>query len=149
MPDPQRIAEAFASDLEQVGFDVNLKSAPWTPDYLDAVLGGQAAVHLLGQTGDFGDPETFVGTFFRTNSPQWGLDDPELRQSLEDALRITDQDERTAAYEEINRNDHGHPPRRAVRPLDVEPRLPLERRRLRPEPGHHGELLATVSIEND
>lgn len=104
MPDPQRIAQAFASDLEQVGFDVNLKSAPWTPDYLDAVLGGQAAVHLLGQTGDFGDPETFVGTFFRTNSPQWGLDDPELRQSLEDALRITDQDERTAAYEEINRN---------------------------------------------
>ena len=35
MPDPQRIAEAFASDLEQVGFDVNLQSAPWTPDYLD------------------------------------------------------------------------------------------------------------------
>jgi len=103
MPDPQRIAEAFASDLEQVGFDVNLQSAPWTPDYLDVTLSGGAAVHLLGQTGDFGDPETFVGTFFRTNSPQWGFDDPELRQALEDALRITDIDERTAAYEEINR----------------------------------------------
>ena len=60
-------------------------------------------MHLLGQTGDFGDPETFVGTFFRTNSPQWGFDDPALRQALEDALRITDLDERTAAYEEINR----------------------------------------------
>ena len=103
MPDPQRIAEAFASDLEQVGFDVNLQSAPWTPDYLDVTLSGGAAIHLLGQTGDFGDPETFVGTFFRTDSPQWGFDNPELRQALEDALRITDLDERTAAYEEINR----------------------------------------------
>jgi peptide/nickel transport system substrate-binding protein len=103
MPDPRRIAEAFASDLGQVGFDVNLVSAPWTPDYLDATLGGQAPVHLLGQTGDFGDPETFVGTFFRTESPQWGFDNPDLRQALEDALRITDVDERTAAYEEINR----------------------------------------------
>ena len=103
MPDPQRIAEAFASDLEQVGFDVNLQSAPWTPDYLDVTLSGGAAIHLLGQTGDFGDPETFVGTFFRTDSPQWGFDNPELRQALEDALRITDQAERTAAYEEINR----------------------------------------------
>jgi peptide/nickel transport system substrate-binding protein len=103
MPDPQRIAEAFASDLEQVGFDVNLQSAPWTPDYLDLVLTRGAAIHLLGQTGDFGDPETFVGTFFRTESPQWAFDNPELRQALEDGLRITDQDERTAAYEEINR----------------------------------------------
>ena len=103
MPDPRRIAEAFASDLEQVGFDVNLQSAPWTPDYLDATLGGEAPVHLLGQTGDFGDPETFVGTFFRTESPQWGFENPELRQALEDALLITDFDERTAAYEEINR----------------------------------------------
>ena len=103
MPDPRRIAEAFASDLGEVGFEVNLQSAPWTPDYLDAALSGQAAVHLLGQTGDFGDPETFVGTFFRTESPQWGFENPELRQALEDALRITDVDERTAAYEEINR----------------------------------------------
>jgi peptide/nickel transport system substrate-binding protein len=103
MPDPQRIAEAFASDLEQVGFDVELMSAPWTPDYLDVTLSGGAAIHLLGQTGDFGDPETFVGTFFRTESPQWGFEYPELRQALEDALRITDIDERTAAYEEINR----------------------------------------------
>ncbi len=103
MPDPRRIAEAFASDLDAVGFDVNLLSLPWTPDYLDLTLGGGAALHLLGQTGDFGDPETFVGTFFRTDSPQWGFDNPELRQALEDALRITDLDERAAAYEEINR----------------------------------------------
>jgi len=103
MPDPQRIAEAFASDLDAVGFDVTLISQPWTPDYLDTTLSGNASVYLLGQTGDFGDPETFVGTFFRTNSPQWGFDDPELRQSLEDALRITDLDERAAAYVEINK----------------------------------------------
>ena len=103
MPDPRRIAEAFASDLGEVGFEVNLQSAPWTPDYLDAALNGRAPVHLLGQTGDFGDPETFIGTFFRTERPDFGFDNPELRQALEDALRITDVDERTAAYEEINR----------------------------------------------
>ena len=140
MPDPRRIAEAFASDLGEVGFEVNLQSAPWTPDYLDAALNGRAPVHLLGQTGDFGDPETFVGTFFRTERPDFGFDNPELRQALEDALRITDVDERTAAYEEINRTIMDILPGRPVRPLDVQPGVPLERRRFRRQPRHHGEL---------
>jgi peptide/nickel transport system substrate-binding protein len=103
MPDPQRIAEAFASNLGEAGFEVELVSAPWSPDYLDAALNGQAAVYLLGQTGDFGDPDTFLGTFFREPRPQWGeFDNPEIYQLLQDALVTTDQAERTALYEQAN-----------------------------------------------
>ena len=40
MPDPKRNFEAFAASLEQSGFKVIAKSAPWRPDYLGKVRRG-------------------------------------------------------------------------------------------------------------
>ena len=39
MPDPQRNFQAFAASLDNSGFKVVPKSAPWRPDYLDRAHG--------------------------------------------------------------------------------------------------------------
>src|SRR5437879_9231079 len=74
MPDPKRNFEAFAASLENSGFSVTAHSAPWRPDYVKHVSDGTAGdLNLIGWTGDFGDPDNFLGTFFRTYSPQFGF----------------------------------------------------------------------------
>lgn len=103
MPDPPRIFQAFASDLNKSGFQIVPKSAPWTPDYLDVTLNGKAALYLLGQTGDFGDPDTFLGTFFRTARPGFGFNNPQIFGLLGQGLAETDQGKRVALYQEANR----------------------------------------------
>ena len=103
MPDPKANFEAFKSDLEAVGFKVTAKSAPWRPDYNQQVNAGKAQIYLLGWTGDFGDPDNFVGTFFRTAQPAWGFDNPEIFQSLEKARTESDQNKRIDDYKAANK----------------------------------------------
>jgi peptide/nickel transport system substrate-binding protein len=106
MPDPQRNFEAFRASLEESGFSVTPRSAPWSPDYLGAVDAGQTQLYLLGWTGDYGDPDNFVGTFFQTRQPAWGTDkqpDEEIMGMLDAAEREPDLESRTAQYEEVNR----------------------------------------------
>jgi peptide/nickel transport system substrate-binding protein len=106
MPDPQRNFEAFRASLEESGFKVTPKSAVWSPDYLGAVDAGKAQLYLLGWTGDYGDPDNFVGTFFQTGQPAWGTDkhpDEEIMGLLDEAEQEPDLESRTSQYEEINR----------------------------------------------
>jgi peptide/nickel transport system substrate-binding protein len=102
MPDPQANFEAMVSDLEEVGFVIEPQSAPWRPDYLSTVQTGGYDLYLFGWTGDIGDPDNFVGTFFQTPQAQWGFDNPELFAALDEAERETDEDRRTEMYQEIN-----------------------------------------------
>src|SRR5439155_15726273 len=70
MPDPKRNFEAFSASLEEAGFSVTAHSAPWRPDYVKHVNDGTAGyLNLIGCTGDFGDPDNFLVTFFQTYSP--------------------------------------------------------------------------------
>ena len=106
MPDPKRNFEAFRASLEESGFKVTPKSAPWSPDYLGVVDAGKAQLYLLGWTGDYGDPDNFVGTFFQTPQPAWGTDkfpDQQIFEMLNQAEAEADLDTRTADYEEANR----------------------------------------------
>ena len=67
MPDPKRNFEAFAASLNKSGFKVTPKSAPWNPDYLGRADAGNAGnLRLLGWTGDYGDADNFIGTFFQS-----------------------------------------------------------------------------------
>jgi peptide/nickel transport system substrate-binding protein len=103
MPDPKRNFEAFAASLKDAGFQVTPKTAPWSPDYLGAVDEGNAQVYLLGWTGDYGDPDNFVGTFFQSPQKAWGFENQEIFDKLDAAEVETDLDARKALYQEANR----------------------------------------------
>jgi peptide/nickel transport system substrate-binding protein len=104
MPDPQRNFQAFSASLEKSGFKVVAKSAPWRPDYVARVQAGTAGhLNLIGWTGDYGDPDNFVGTFFRTEQGQWGPINPKIHQLLNQALRVTNADVRAGLYQQANR----------------------------------------------
>ena len=103
MPNPSANYQLMKADLEAAGFTVVTKQAPWSPDYLDQVDAGNAQMYLLGWTGDFGDPDNFIGTFFQAQGPQFGFDNPEIFGLLDQAEAEPDQDKREALYQEANR----------------------------------------------
>ena len=104
MPDPKRNFEAFAASLNKSGFKVVPHSAPWSPDYVGRVNDGNAgALNLIGWTGDYGDPDNFVGTFFQAPSSQWGFENQAIFDKLDQAEVETDEAKRTALYQEANR----------------------------------------------
>jgi peptide/nickel transport system substrate-binding protein len=108
MPDPKRNFEAFAASLEKSGFKVVPHSAPWSPDYLGRSDEGKLGnLYLLGWTGDFGDPDDFIGVFFQTPQKQWGTTDNNemkpVQEILDQAETETDQAKRIELYQEANR----------------------------------------------
>ena len=103
MPDPKANFEAFAAGLEKAGFQIVAHSAPWRPDYLSAVNKGEAQMYLVGWTGDWGDPDNFIGTFFRTPQEAWGnFKNPALYALLNKALGETNYDKRVGEYQLAN-----------------------------------------------
>jgi peptide/nickel transport system substrate-binding protein len=107
MPDPKRNFEAFRASLEQSGFKVTPKAAPWDPDYLGLNDEGRQQIFLLGWTGDYGDPDNFIGTFFQTPSPPFGTNKSDELRPVQDLLDQAegepDQERRTELYMEANR----------------------------------------------
>jgi peptide/nickel transport system substrate-binding protein len=104
MPDPRANFQAFAASLERAGFQVVARAAPWRPDYLGNVQAGTAGhLHLLGWTGDFGDPDNFVGTFFQKPNPQFGFNNPKLHRLLDRAEREINQKKRIQLYQQANK----------------------------------------------
>jgi peptide/nickel transport system substrate-binding protein len=74
MPSPNLNYQAFKASLEKSGFEVTGHSAPWRPDYVGNVNSGTAGhLNLIGWTGDYADADNFVGTFFQSANPQFGL----------------------------------------------------------------------------
>lgn len=107
MPDPQQLYEALRTNLEDVGINVDVKTASWNGGYLDNVTAGKYDAYLLGWTGDYDSAFNFVGTFFGnlkendfgTKAYPWG---EQLADDLQAADAVVDEDERGAAFEEIN-----------------------------------------------
>jgi peptide/nickel transport system substrate-binding protein len=108
MPDPKRNFEAFSASLAKAGFKVVPHSAPWSPDYLGRSDEGKLGnAYLLGWTGDFGDPDDFIGVFFQSPQKQWGTDKSDEMKPVQDILNQaeaeTDEAARTELYQEANR----------------------------------------------
>ena len=100
MPDPKRNFEAFAASLEKSGFKVVPHSAPWRPDYVGRSTAGTAGdLNLIGWTGDYGDPDNFVGVFF---------------QSRPAAVRLPEQRDLQHRCNKASTRDRLRPARRAL-----------------------------------
>ena len=103
MPTPEQVFSNISAQLAEVGITVEAKPAKWSPDYLDQVQATpEHGLHLLGWTGDYNDTDNFVGVFFGSEKDEFGFNNPELFQALEDARQVTSIEDQTALYEEIN-----------------------------------------------
>jgi len=103
MPDPARNFQAFQASLEASGFSVTPHSAPWRPTYVAKVNDGTAGdLNLIGWSGDYGDPDNFVGTFFKSFSAQFGFQNPAIFNILTKAANETSVTKRIALYKKAN-----------------------------------------------
>jgi peptide/nickel transport system substrate-binding protein len=103
MPRPDLNFQAFSASLEKSGFKVVAHSAPWRPDYVKKVNDGTAGdLNMIGWTGDFGDPDNFVGTFFKVYHPQFGFHNAAIFKVLAQASAETNLQKRIALYQRAN-----------------------------------------------
>jgi peptide/nickel transport system substrate-binding protein len=103
MPDPAANFQAFKADLEAVGFKVTPKSAPWSPDYLNGYQSGAYQMYLIGWNADFGDADNFLGVFFQAKRPEWGFNNPQIFNLLNQAEAETDTTKRENDYKQANK----------------------------------------------
>jgi peptide/nickel transport system substrate-binding protein len=107
MPNPTNIFTSLAENLRAVGITVNPVAQPWNGGYLDSVqVAGSHDLHLLGWTGDYNDAGNFLGSFFGTPGPEFGLtlpDDQAIIQGIAGADATVDPAAHAAAYEQVNR----------------------------------------------
>lgn len=103
MPDPKRNFEAFAASLEKAGFNVVPHSAPWRPDYVAKVNEGSGGdINMIGWTGDFGDPDNFLGTFFKAYRPSFGFRNAAIFSILQKAAAEPNFAKRVSLYKQAN-----------------------------------------------
>ncbi|WEV78075.1 ABC transporter substrate-binding protein [Janibacter cremeus] len=108
MPNPQKIHEAIANNLEAAGITVKATTKPWNGGYLDNVDAGQYDAWLLGWTGDYDSADNFVGTFFgNASANDFGTVEAgygeQLAKELAEADGTVDEEERATKYEELNK----------------------------------------------
>lgn len=102
MPTPEDTYAAIKAQLEAVGLKITPVANKWSPDYLDLIQGGDKhGIHLLGWTGDYNDPDNFLGVFFGGKSNEWGFENAELFKALTEARGLGDAAAQKAKYEEI------------------------------------------------
>jgi peptide/nickel transport system substrate-binding protein len=97
-PDPKSIAEAMSRDLSAVGIKVNLKTKDWGA-YLDDRTKGKLGLYMLGWGSDNGDPDNFIGYFFKANKPEFSYDNSDLRTTLTKAGELIDPKQREPLYQ--------------------------------------------------
>lgn len=106
MPAPEDTFTVIKSQLEKVGITITPVSAKWNPDYQDLIQSAAGAdkhdLHLLGWTGDYNDPDNFIGVFFGQKSFEWGFDDPKLFAALKSARELPTQAQQIPVYQKIN-----------------------------------------------
>ncbi len=106
-PAPKAIAEAIAADLAKVGITTNLKTEDWGQYKTDEQAGKFDGIWLMGWTGDNGDPDNFLFTFFGDDPPGAGAStkrsayyNKDLNDLLVKAARLSDVKAREPLYKQ-------------------------------------------------
>lgn len=116
-PTPKPISEAFAADLNAVGIRVQLKTKDWAAYLSDRQKPPGFPAFMLGWTGDYGDPDSFLYVHAGPNgsrdlgnwqgtTPEEKRDRQRLIQLLNQARAARTQAERAPLYAEVDRILH-------------------------------------------
>ncbi len=107
-PTPKPIAEAFAADLSAVGIRVHLKTKDWAAYLADRNRAPGFQAFMLGWTGDFGDPDSFLYPHFGPGSTEdiGNWQDPSLVSLLNQARATADQPSRAQLYAQVDQIIH-------------------------------------------
>ncbi|QSB04714.1 ABC transporter substrate-binding protein [Natronoglycomyces albus] len=101
MPSVQDIFESIKSDLEAVGVEIVEVPMQWN-DYIPAANGGDCEMYLLGWTGDFNEGYNFLGTWFDSYTPEFGMDNDDVFDKLAEVDAEPDPDVRAQLLQEAN-----------------------------------------------
>jgi peptide/nickel transport system substrate-binding protein len=103
MPSPEDTFNVIRTQLEAVGLKIKPTADQWDPDYLEKIQGTpNHGIHLLGWTGDYNDTDNFLGVFFGAKSFEWGFENKEIFDALNDARGIPTPEEQEPVYQDIN-----------------------------------------------
>lgn len=104
MPQPGDTFNALRTQLQDVGLQIEPVALEWG-QYLEQIQGTpDHGIHLLGWTGDYNDPDNFLGVFFGTQTPEWGFDNPELFDAIAAPRALATPEEQRPLYEQVNRD---------------------------------------------
>ena len=102
LPSPERVYAELSRQLTAVGLNIKPVPVEWSDDYLHSVQSsGNRALHLLGVSGTYNDPDNFVGTLFGSYTEEFAYDDAQLLSKIDRARTLTSGPERTEAYTAI------------------------------------------------
>jgi ABC-type transport system substrate-binding protein len=96
LPWPEAVAKQVAGDLEEAGFEVEIRNETWSV-YLENVMNGRHQMALLGWSPDLPDADNFLRTLLHGDSAQVGAANnisfyrnAEVDSLLDDSRRVHD-----------------------------------------------------------
>jgi peptide/nickel transport system substrate-binding protein len=105
MPQPEDTFNVIRTQLQAVGLKIKPTADQWDPDYLEKIQGtAKHGIHLLGWTGDYNDTDNFLGVFFGAKSNEWGFDNKQIFDELQEARGLPTVEEQQPVYEKINQD---------------------------------------------
>jgi len=98
MPDPKDEAEAIASDLQAVGFTINLKTEDWGTSYISDATNGKLPMYMFGWLCDWAGADDYlsVAWFGYVNgqpNPQFHYSNDTLNGVMQKALQAPSVDQ--------------------------------------------------------
>lgn len=103
LPTPERVYAELSRQLTAAGLNIKPVPVDWSDDYLHGVQGSSdRALHLLGLSGTYDDPDNFVGTLFGSYTEEFANDDAQLLSKIDRARTLAAGPEQTEAYTAIS-----------------------------------------------
>ncbi|MDN3482979.1 ABC transporter substrate-binding protein [Arthrobacter sp. APC 3897] len=102
LPTPERVYAELSRQLTAAGLNIKPVPVEWSDDYLASVqTSGDRALHLLGISGTYDDPDNFLGTLFGSYTEEFAYDDAQLLSKIDRARTLQDGPEQAEAYTAI------------------------------------------------
>lgn len=102
-PNPRRMSEIIQADWAKIGVKAKLVTYEWG-DYIKRTKAGELTAGTYGWSGDNGDPDNFLSPLFGSpnvgNSNYARFNNPELDAMLDNAIGLSDKEERAKIYEQ-------------------------------------------------